>query len=228
MHAMQGLLKPSQLSDSCDSADSQRGAVQSSESCDSADPSQGDVLSSESCVSAEPPRGDVLSSESCVSAEPPRGDVLSSESCDSADPSQGDVLGSELRDSASHSCDSYSPKLVETIDMMASVISGFQKSSADQQLSALCEMFCYYAKNFHGVSAPSDFVSVSILGMKQLEKSGRINVIHELAKGLGTMRPDGSDSYFPTSRMPMGLLQYIVLFFNAEPGKAVSWSHSLI
>lgn len=53
------------------------------------------------------------------------------------------------------------------------------------------------------------------MGMKHLEST---NVLYELAKGLGTMHPDGSDSYFPTSRMPMGLLQYMVNFFNAKPG----------
>ena len=216
-----------QLSDSSDSA--RRGNVLNSDSCDSAGPPQGDdVLNRYSCDSAGPPRGDVLNSDSCYSAGSLQGGVLNRYSCDSASPPrpQSDVLNSDTCDSAGPSCgdvlDSYSPKSVETIDMMASVISGFQKSSADQQLSALCEMFCCHAKTFYGVVVPSDFVSMSILGMKQLEKSGRINVIHELAKGLGTMRPDGSDSCFPTSRMPMGLLQYIVQFFNTEPGKAVS------
>ena len=34
--------------------------------------------------------------------------------------------------------------------------------------------------------------------------------------------PDRDDSLFPTSRMPMGLLQYMVQFFVSESGQHVS------
>ena len=72
---------------------------------------------------------------------------------------------------------------------------------------------------------PSDFVLLSILGMRHLERAGKI---YELTKGLGVMRPDGTDSCFPTSRMPMGMLQYMVRFFNAKPGEHVSGTWTLI
>ena len=58
--------------------------------------------------------------------------------------------------------------------------------------------------------------------MKHLQDAGRLNVIYDLVKGFGTKRPDGSDSYFPTKRMPMGLLQYMAQFFVAKPGQNVS------
>ena len=36
------------------------------------------------------------------------------------------------------------------------------------------------------------------------------HLVYALAIGLGTLRPDGSDSLIPTKRMPMGLLEYAV------------------
>ena len=45
--------------------------------------------------------------------------------------------------------------------------------------------------------------------------------VYELAKGLGTMCDNNSDSLFPVSCMPMGMLQYMVHFFNAKPGQTV-------
>ena len=41
-------------------------------------------------------------------------------------------------------------------------------------------------------------------------------VLYELARGLGMNREDNSDSLFPVQRMPFGLLQYAVGFFNAK------------
>ena len=59
--------------------------------------------------------------------------------------------------------------------------------------------------------------------MVQLKDRGRHDVIYGLSKGLGTTRPDKSDSLFPTTRMPMGLLEYniMVQFFNGKPGQHV-------
>ena len=50
----------------------------------------------------------------------------------------------------------------------------------------------------------------------QLKLSERPNVLYDLAKGLGTLRADHSDTLFPRERMPMGLLQYMTVFFLAE------------
>ena len=66
------------------------------------------------------------------------------------------------------------------------------------------------------VYVPKDFIDLSIRAMKKLQESGRSNVLYELSLGLGTLRPDGSDSCFPTSRMPMGLLEYMAQFFASE------------
>lgn len=111
---------------------------------------------------------------------------------------------------------------------MASVVSGFKSASSEQQLSVLNEVLCYYARTSYGMDLPSDFVLLSILGMQNLQRAGKVNVIYELAKGLGVMRPGGKDSCFPTSRMPMGMLQYMVQFFNAKPGQNVSGTLAFI
>ncbi len=63
---------------------------------------------------------------------------------------------------------------------------------------------------------PPDFLELVILGMKRLHSNGRSNVIYLLAKAIGTMRPQGTDSLLPNSRMPMGLLEYVVNFYTAS------------
>ena len=44
-----------------------------------------------------------------------------------------------------------------------------------------------------------------------------MNVLYELAQGLGTMRPDQSDTCFPMTRMPFGMVEYMTTFFNSTP-----------
>ncbi len=52
---------------------------------------------------------------------------------------------------------------------------------------------------------------------------GKSNVIYGLCNGFGRSRPENeNESYFPTSRMPMGLLEYMVNFFVTEHGNKVS------
>lgn len=52
--------------------------------------------------------------------------------------------------------------------------------------------------------------------MKNLRHSGRSNVLYRLARGLATMRADSSATKFPTDRMPMGQLEYMVGFFDSD------------
>ena len=49
--------------------------------------------------------------------------------------------------------------------------------------------------------------------MVQLSNGGRTDVLYNLAKGMGTLRPDKKDSRFPINRMPMGLVEYTAQFF---------------
>ena len=66
-----------------------------------------------------------------------------------------------------------------------------------------------------GIVIPNDFLSKSISAMQNLRASDRHNILYGLAVGLGTTRPDNSDSFIPTKRMPMGLLEYLTKFFTS-------------
>ena len=48
--------------------------------------------------------------------------------------------------------------------------------------------------------------------MKTFEIKGKVNVLYELAKGFGVLRPDQSDTCFPMMRMPFGTLEYMATF----------------
>ena len=61
-----------------------------------------------------------------------------------------------------------------------------------------------------------DFLGLVASGMEHLHNAGRSNTIYNLAHALGTLRSDGSDSLLPVKRMPMGLIEYTVVFFSAS------------
>ena len=115
-----------------------------------------------------------------------------------------------------------SPVPVVIVDTMQEMMTTFDRLPSDQQLQFLSEMFSKFAERHSDVSVPNDYLHLSLKGMKNLKESKRVNVLYELSKGLGITRTDGSDTTFPTKRMPMGLLQYMVLFFNSGAGQQVS------
>ena len=51
---------------------------------------------------------------------------------------------------------------------------------------------------------------------EHLLKCGRSNVVYGVEKAIGTKRADKSDSRLPAKRMPMGLLEHMVNFYNAD------------
>lgn len=63
---------------------------------------------------------------------------------------------------------------------------------------------------------PEDFLELVATAVHHTHKCRRTNVIYNLAKALGTMRVDGSDSLLPAKRMPMGLVEYTAAFFAAS------------
>ena len=65
------------------------------------------------------------------------------------------------------------------------------------------------------IHVPEDYLIYTAQAMNQLSISGRSNVLYKLSKGIGTMRPDNSDSCFPCKRMPMGMLEYMADFFSS-------------
>ena len=52
--------------------------------------------------------------------------------------------------------------------------------------------------------------------MEHLKSCSRSNVIYNLAKALGKMRDDHSDSLLPTKRIPMGLVEHCVNFCSSH------------
>ena len=117
-----------------------------------------------------------------------------------------------------HSClvtfwiDDLEPKLVETT---------CNPSSSRSQLQSLSQSFSLLATSAYGVTLPADYLELSLQGMSHLQKCGRPNVLYGLARGLGRLQENMSDSGFPARRMRMGLLQYAVGFFNADNVKQV-------
>ena len=86
-------------------------------------------------------------------------------------------------------------------------------SSDADQITVLLRQFADLVQKNHSITLPHNFLELSVKAMTHLQQCGRTNILYGLAKGLGTLRPDKSDSKFPAKRMPAGLLQYMVEFF---------------
>jgi len=111
-------------------------------------------------------------------------------------------------------------QVTETAPSDASELAGFQhllnQLPEDVQLDFLSRLFSTVVKSRSQISVPDDFLVLAANGMTHLQRCGRNNVLYQLAKGLGMMREDKSDSRFPTKRMPMGLLEYATDFFASD------------
>ena len=114
-----------------------------------------------------------------------------------------------------------SPLRVETLDTHESIVERIQTFPVSKQLELVGRLFQSLALQQHGLYVPSDYLTLSLQGMQHLKSCGRENVLYNLAQGLGTFRDDASDSRFPVQRMPMGLLQYMVDFYNADSYREV-------
>lgn len=97
----------------------------------------------------------------------------------------------------------------------------FDSTSLEQQLESISTAFSRLA-SMHDLSVRHDYLQHSINAMRCLKESKRSNVLYSLAKGLATPRRDGEGSKFPTMRMPMGLLEYMVGFFDSDNIQKVS------
>lgn len=83
-------------------------------------------------------------------------------------------------------------------------------------ITKLLQVFSTQCATDIPVAIPDDFLSLTLKAMSYVKKTGRYNVLYGLARGLDEMRKDGSDSKIPALRMPMGLLEYIISFYNSE------------
>ena len=83
------------------------------------------------------------------------------------------------------------------------------------QLEIISDMLCSYAYS-QGVIVPKDFLELFLHASLHLKACNRTNVVYGLAKAVGILREDGTDSLMPARRMPMGLVEYLVNFFTAN------------
>ena len=102
----------------------------------------------------------------------------------------------------------------ERIDICQNIIHLFQKLGHNEQVSLLQTLFdnCCAGR----IPCAKDYIQHSISGMQHLHSNHKRNVLAGAARAFGVLRPDGSDSLFPTSRMPFGMLDYTISFFNAS------------
>lgn len=101
-------------------------------------------------------------------------------------------------------------------NMVEESVKGLEKIPADQQLQVVSTIFHQLAESDYGVQIGSDFLPLVLRASKHLHDCGRSNILYGLATAIGTLRIDGSDSRLPAKRMPMGLLEYTVNFFNTN------------
>ena len=95
---------------------------------------------------------------------------------------------------------------VQTDDLdIAALAQFFNTLPMNDQMRVLSNLFLAHMLNSFGINVPDDFLSYAANTMFQLRLGQRTNVLYNLAKGIGTLRADNSDSRFPTKRMPMGI-----------------------
>ena len=81
------------------------------------------------------------------------------------------------------------------------------------RLPVLSELFSTCVSSLFKVLVPDDFLCLAASAMVQLSNGGRTNILYNLAKGMGTLRPGNDESRFPINKIPMGLVEYTALFF---------------
>ena len=96
------------------------------------------------------------------------------------------------------------------------VLEILEPMSTDDQLKFMANFLTKFANTHYDVHVNSDFLQFFLDASRHLKECNRPNVVYGVAKAIGRMRPDRSDSRLPAKRMPMGLLQHMVNFFNAD------------
>ena len=114
----------------------------------------------------------------------------------------------------------HSPPPTEATPMNTPDISSFltllNQLSGSDQLRMLSKLFTRIVSDHFKMSVPDDFLVLSAKAMDYLKCNYKSNVLYSLAKGIGTMREDETESRFPTKRMPMGLVEYAANFYAAD------------
>ena len=100
---------------------------------------------------------------------------------------------------------------VQTDDMEPSALK-FSRLPVDTHLQVLSKLLMSYLSATSLVLVPDDFLCHAAAAIVQLHQGGCTNILYNLAKGIGTPRPDKTDSRFPIKQMPMGLVEYVAEF----------------
>lgn len=104
----------------------------------------------------------------------------------------------------------------------------FEKLPSSQQIELISKLYNVFTSNFFpDVSVPPNYLELSLKAMKRLQSKNRSNILFGLARGLAILREDGSDSLIPISRMPFGLLEYVIEFFQSAKVSYSSYSYCL-
>lgn len=103
-----------------------------------------------------------------------------------------------------------------------------EQLSSDYSIEFLSCMFTRVCEEELGLKIPKDFLVLASSAMLHLSEKSRSNILYNLAKGIGTIREDGSDSRFPTQRMPMGLVEYTANYFVADDLNQVLPNYSVL
>ena len=86
------------------------------------------------------------------------------------------------------------------------------KVKDEDKPSVLSLLYSDLAASQYGLKIPNDYLQLSLYAFKHLKESGRANVLYKLAKAIGEIHSDGSDTKLPCKQMPMGLLEHIANF----------------
>ena len=98
------------------------------------------------------------------------------------------------------------------LDRIATAISLLKMVSDEELMRIISSLFQQFALTKYDVHIPADFLQLSLITVKHLNQCGHSNVVYGVAKAIGAMQPDRSDSRLPSRRMLMGLLEYVVNF----------------
>ena len=103
------------------------------------------------------------------------------------------------------------------------IMNAFCRLDSAEQVVVAAKMISHIGSSSYDLIIPDDFLSLALKAMHKVTSEGRSNIIYGLCKGLGTSRPNdpNQETYFPSSRMPMGLLEYMVNFFITVRGNMV-------
>lgn len=79
----------------------------------------------------------------------------------------------------------------------------------------LSTLLASHASIHHSLVIPNDMLGLLFSAMKQLKQASRSNIIYGMCKALA-IELNGTAPRMPLERMPIGLLEHTINFFNAN------------